>query len=214
MASIERYSSSDLHALSERARALLQRGGLVAFPTETFYGLGVNPFDEQAVDRLLRVKGREDHKPILVLIGSVAQLSSLVQDVPPVATILIEAFWPGPLTILLPALPSLPHNLTAGTGTVGIRLSSCDPLTALLRLVGPVTGTSANRAGQPPACTAQLVEQELGREIDLILDGGPTAGGPPSTVLDVRRPVRIIREGAVTRQTIENVLETHGISLV
>ncbi len=214
MASIERYSSSDLHALSERARALLQRGGLVAFPTETFYGLGVNPFDEQAVDRLLRVKGREDHKPILVLIGSVAQLSSLVQDVPPVATILIEAFWPGPLTILLPALPSLPHNLTAGTGTVGIRLSSCDPLTALLRLVGPVTGTSANCAGQPPACTAQLVEQELGREIDLILDGGPTAGGPPSTVLDVRRPVRIIREGAVTRQTIENVLETHGISLV
>jgi L-threonylcarbamoyladenylate synthase len=213
MAATEAYSQSDLQHLSGRVRAIVQRGGIVAIPTETFYGLGVNPFDEQAVARLLLAKGREDGKPILVLIGSLDQLPSLAQVVPPVATVLIDAFWPGPLTMLFPALPSLPRNLTAGTGLVGVRLSSCEPLGALLRRVGPLTGTSANRADQPPAQTARMVEQELGRDVDVIIDAGTTAGGLPSTVIDVQQPVRIIREGAVTRQMIQNVLQTRGISL-
>ncbi|HLZ33425.1 MAG TPA: L-threonylcarbamoyladenylate synthase [Nitrospira sp.] len=213
MASIERYAHSDLHGLSQRVSAIVQRGGVVAIPTETFYGLGVNPFDEQAVSRLLRIKGRSDGKPVLVLIGSLDQLPRLAQNVPPVARILIDAFWPGPLTILFPALPSLPRNLTAGTGTVGVRLSSCEPLVALLRQVGPLTGTSANRSNQPSPQTALMVEQDLGQAVDAIIDAGATPGEFPSTVIDVQSPIRIIREGAVSRQMIQNVLQTHGVSL-
>lgn len=213
MAAIEPYSHSDLSLLSQRVDAIVRRGGIVAIPTETFYGLGVNPFDEEAVDRLLRVKGRGDGKPILVLIGSLEQLPCVTRIVSPVARILIDAFWPGPLTLLFPALPSLPGNLTAGTGMVGVRLSSCGPLVELLRRIGPLTGTSANRTGRPPAQTARMVEEELGRDVDAIIDAGSTAGGLPSTVIDVRQPIRVIREGAVTRQMIQNVLQTHGISL-
>lgn len=213
MAAIEPYSHSDLSLLSQRVDAIVRRGGIVAIPTETFYGLGVNPFDEEAVDRLLRVKGRGDGKPILVLIGSLEQLPCVTRIVSPVARILIDAFWPGPLTLLFPALPSLPGNLTAGTGMVGVRLSSCEPLVELLRRIGPLTGTSANRTGRPPAQTARMVEEELGRDVDAIIDAGSTAGGLPSTVIDVRQPIRVIREGAVTRQMIQNVLQTHGISL-
>jgi L-threonylcarbamoyladenylate synthase len=213
MAAIEPYSHSDLSLLSQRVDAIVRRGGIVAIPTETFYGLGVNPFDEEAVDRLLRVKGRGDGKPILVLIGSLEQLPCVTRIVSPVARILIDAFWPGPLTLLFPALPSLPDNLTAGTGMVGVRLSSCEPLVELLRRIGPLTGTSANRTGRPPAQTARMVEEELGHDVDAIIDAGSTAGGLPSTVIDVRQPIRVIREGAVTRQMIQNVLQTHGISL-
>ena len=213
MAAIEPYSHSNLQLLSQRVDVIVRRGGIVAIPTETFYGLGVNPFDEQAVDRLLRVKGRGDGKPILVLIGSLEQLPRLTRIVSPIARILIDAFWPGPLTLLFPALPSLPGNLTAGTGMVGVRLSSCEPLAELLRRIGPLTGTSANRADRPPAQTARMVEEELGQDVDAIIDAGSTAGGLPSTVIDVRQPIRVIREGAVTRQMIQNVLQTHGISL-
>ncbi len=183
-------------------------------PTETYYGLGANPFDAGAVDRLLTIKNREDGKPILVLIGDVGQLPLLVTDMPRIGHLLAEAFWPGALTILLPAHPSLPLNLTAGSGLVGVRLSSCASLTELLKQAGPVTGTSANHSGHPPATTAEQVQQELGREIDMILDAGRTAGGLPSTVVDVREPVRLVREGAIPRQTIRNVLETHGIALI
>ena len=213
MAAIERYSSSELPRLSQTIGRIIQRGGLVALPTETYYGLGVNPCDEQAVDRLLRVKGRADGKPILVLIGQRAQLSALVQEISPVATLLIEAFWPGPLTILFAAHPSLPHNVTAGTETVGVRLSSCGPLVALLAAVGPLTGTSANRTGESPAQTADQVQKQLGHEIDLIIDAGSTPGGLPSTVVDARDSVRIIREGGVTRQMLQNVLQTRGLSI-
>ncbi len=213
MAAIERYSSSEFPRLSQTVGQIIQRGGIVALPTETYYGLGVNPCDEQAVERLLRVKGRADGKPILVLIGQRAQLSTLVQNISPVATFLMDTFWPGPLTILFAAHPSLPHNLTAGTGTVGVRLSSCSPLVALLAAVGPLTGTSANRAGDSPAQTADQAQQELGHEIDLIIDAGSTPGGLPSTVVDARHAVRVIREGGVTRQMLQNVLQTRGISI-
>jgi len=182
-------------------------------PTETYYGLGVNPFSERAVDRLLGLKGRQNGKPILVLIGHRSQLTTLVRDIAPAATLLMDAFWPGPLTILFAAQPSLPHNLTADTGTVGVRLSSCEPLVALLGSVGPLTGTSANRTGGSPAQTAGQVQEALGDGLDLIVDAGATPGGLPSTVVDTRDAVRLIREGAVTRQMLQNVLQTRGISL-
>lgn len=214
MAILEPYVPSELPRLGESVRTIIRNAGLVALPTETFYGLAVNPFDGQAVDRLLRVKVRDLGKPILVLIGLASQLPLLTPDVSPVARLLMEAFWPGPLTILFLAHPLLPPNLTAGTGLVGVRLSSCTPLTELLKVTGPVTGTSANRSGIAPPTTAAQVQREFGREIDLILDAGATPGGLPSTVIDAREPARLIREGAVPRQNIQNVLETQDISLM
>jgi L-threonylcarbamoyladenylate synthase len=125
----------------------------------------------------------------------------------------METFWPGPLTIVFDAHPSLPESLTAGTGTVGVRLTGYAPLRQLLTCVGSVTGTSANPAGAPPVATAEIVQQTLGDRLALIVDAGRTPGGLPSTVLDARDVVRIIRAGAVTRHQIENVLQTHGIAV-
>ena len=213
MASIESYSPSTVERLSRQVASVLQRSGLVAIPTETFYGLGVNPFDARAVDRLRAVKGREDAKPFLVLVASINDLSAFVEHVPPAASLLIEGFWPGPLTILFPARASLPHALTAGTGLVGMRVSSCRPLCELLTRVGPLTGTSANRAGAAPARTAEAVQQALGDAVDLILDAGPTPGGLPSTVVDAHHSLRIVREGAIERSVIEARLHQRGFSL-
>jgi len=213
MATVHPLSLITLPVLAPSVRSVIQNGGLIAMPTETYYGLGTSPFNAGAVDRLLQVKNREDGKPILVLIGDIDQLPLLVANLPHVGHILAEAFWPGALTILLPAHPALPRNLTGGSGLVGVRLSSCSSLAELLKQTGPVTGTSANRSGNPPLTTAEQVQRELGHEIDMILDAGRTPGGLPSTVVDVREPVRLVREGAIPRQTIRNVLQTHGIAL-
>jgi L-threonylcarbamoyladenylate synthase len=213
MAPIESYSPSTVERLSRQVASVLQRSGLIAIPTETFYGLGVNPFDARAVDRLRAVKGREDAKPILVLVASINDLSAFVEHVPPAASLLIEGFWPGPLTILFPARASLPHALTAGTGLVGLRVSSCRPLCELLTRVGPLTGTSANRAGAAPARTAEAVQQAFGDAVDLILDAGPTPGGLPSTVVDAHHSLRIVREGAIEQSVIEARLHQRGFSL-
>lgn len=213
MAAIASYSASTLERLARRVKAVTQRGEVVAIPTETYYGLGVDPFNPKAVDRLLALKDREAGKPILVLIGSLDQLSSLVQEVPSAASSLIEAFWPGPLTIVFPARPSLPTSLTAGTGNVGVRLSSCRPLCELLERVGPLTGTSANRTGAPPAQTPEVVQETLRDEVELIVDCGPTPGGLPSTVVEARGSLRIIREGAIGRAALEALLQSRGFSL-
>lgn len=213
MSKILLYKVSESRRLSELIAETVSRGGVVGLPTETYYGLGVNPFDPQAVDRLLHIKGRPDGKPILLLIGARDQLSLLTETVTPAASILIDAFWPGPLTILFPARSSLPANLTAGTGTIGVRLTSCEPLQGILKQIGPLTGTSANRSGDPPVTTAAAVLDGLGPDIALVLDAGPTPGGPPSTVIDARDRVRVIREGAVTRRMLRNVLEPRDISL-
>ena len=213
MATIERYAASTVPVLAERVRRVLGKGGLIALPTESFYGLAVAPFDEQALARLWQVKGRSEGKPILVLVGDRPQLGPLVRSIPPAATVLMNAFWPGPLTIVFSAAVELPDALTAGTGSVGIRLSAWQPLVDLLRLVGPVTGTSANREGIQPPCTVEEVQHGLGDVIDLIIDAGPTPGGRPSTVIDVRGPIRIIRYGAVERDAIAVQLAAHGLHL-
>jgi L-threonylcarbamoyladenylate synthase len=213
MTPIESYTPSALERLSRQVASVLQRSGLVAIPTETFYGLGVNPFDARAVDRLRAAKGREDAKPILVLVASINDLSAFVEHVPAAASLLMEEFWPGPLTILFPARASLPHALTAGTGLVGMRVSSCRPLRELLTRVGPLTGTSANRAGAAPARTAEAVQRALGDAVDLILDAGPTPGGLPSTVVDAHHSLSIVREGALERSVIEARLHQRGFSL-
>ena len=213
MAVIFPYSCTTLDALTPQIKEVLQRGGLAAIPTETFYGLGVNPFDQTALNRLCAVKGREDGKPILILVGSVKDLSSFAAEVPSAATVLMEAFWPGPLTIVFPARSSVPAALTAGSGRIGIRLSSCQPLREVLHRVGPLTGTSANRAGAPPPHTAREVEQALGQDVELIIDAGPTPGGLPSTVVEAAETLRIVREGVITRDLLEAELRARGFSL-
>ena len=213
MAMIERYMVSTVHALADRVGRVLGEHGLIALPTESFYGLAVDPFDRQALARLWEVKHRSEGKPILVLIGDGSQLQSFVQSVPPAATALMNAFWPGPLTIVFPAAGGLSDVVTAGTGSVGIRLSAWQPLVDLLRRVGPVTGTSANREGMQPPRTAEEVQCNLGDVLDLIIDAGPTPGGQPSTVIDVQGPIRIIRKGAIERSAIAAQLAVFDLYL-
>jgi L-threonylcarbamoyladenylate synthase len=212
-AAIERYDASTVSVLAERMRRVLVENGLIALPTESFYGLAVAPFNEQALARLWQIKGRSKGKPILVLIGEKSQLEPLVRNIPPAATILMNAFWPGPLTIVFPATAGLSDSVTAGTGSVGIRLSAWQPLCELLRRIGPVTGTSANREGMPPPTTVEEIYHGLGDTLDLIVDVGPTCGGQPSTVIDAQGPIRIIRDGAIDRDAIVAQLAAYGLSL-
>ncbi len=212
-ARIESYGASTVSVLAELVRRVLGESGLIALPTESFYGLAAAPFNEQALARLWQVKGRSEGKPILVLIGDESQVGPLIRSSPPVARVLMKAFWPGPLTIVFPAAVGLSDAVTAGTGSVGVRFSPWEPLTNLLRRVGPMTGTSANREGQPPPRTAKEVQDSLGDVLDLIVDAGPTPGGRPSTVIDVRGPIRIVREGAIERDVIEAQLAAHGLRL-
>ena len=213
MGRIERYGVSTVSVLAERMRRVLGENGLIALPTESFYGLAVDPFNEQALVKLWQVKGRSKGKPVLVLIGEGAQLNPFVRNIPPAATVLMNAFWPGPLTIVFPAALGLSDAVTAGTRSVGIRLSAWQPLCELLQRVGPLTGTSANREGMPPPTTAEEVRHYFGDALDLIVDAGPTPGGRPSTVIDVQGPIRIIRNGAIDREDIVAQLAAHGLSL-
>ena len=213
MARIERYAASTVPVLADRMRRVLGENGLIALPTESFYGLAVAPFDEQALARLWQVKGRATGKPILVLIGDGSQLGPFVRSIPHAATVLMNAYWPGPLTIVFPAAVGLSDAVTAGTGSVGIRFSAWQPLVDLLCRVGPVTGTSANREGLPPPRTVEEVQHSLGDALDLIIDAGPTPGGQPSTVIDVRGPIRIIRDGSIKRGAIAAQLAAHGLHL-
>lgn len=213
MTMIERYGVSTASVLADRMRRVLGENGLIALPTESFYGLAVDPFNEQALARLWQIKGRSEGKPILVLIGEGAQLEPFVQNIPPAAAVLMNAFWPGPLTIVFPAAIRLSDAVTARTRSVGIRLSAWQPLCDLLRRVGPVTGTSANREGMPPPTTAEEVRHYFGDALDLIVDAGPTPGGRPSTVIDVHGPIRIIRDGAIDRNAIVAQLAAHGLYL-
>lgn len=171
----------------------------MAFPTETFYGLGANALDRAAVARVFEVKGRPESKPLLVLVDSVKMAESLALGVSDLARRLMAIYWPGPLTLVFQAARELPSELTAGTGTVGIRLPAHPVALGLVRAAGlPVTAPSANPSGAEPPTTAAAVRRFFEGQIDLILDGGPTPGGQPSTVLDVSvSPPRLIRAGAV-----------------
>lgn len=207
------YAATRLIELSAQLQPIIQEGGIVAVPTETFYGLGVNPFDAAALARLTAVKGRPEGMPILVLLAALRDLSLFAMQVPKAASMLMEAFWPGALTILVPARPSVPSIVTGGSGRIGLRLSSCQPLCELLDRVGPLTGTSANRTGDAPALTAQEVQDALGHDVDAILDAGPTPGGLPSTVVEADDGLHIIREGAIPLAAIEAALHAGGFSL-
>jgi L-threonylcarbamoyladenylate synthase len=187
-----------LRALQEAA-LVLRQGGLVAFPTETFYGLGAHALDATAVARVFQVKGRPEGKPLLVLVDSIQMAESLVTDVSQLARDLMLRHWPGPLTLVFKAVAGLPAALTAGTGTVGVRMPGHPVALGLVGAAGvPVTAPSANPSGgEPPTTAAEVLEAFQGK-IELVLDGGPTKGGLPSTVLDVTvTPPRLLRRGAL-----------------
>ena len=202
------YSSQDLQSAIHSAAQCLLSGGLVAYPTESFYGLAVDATNEGAIKRLFLVKKRRTGRPVLILIPSVQVLEQYVAHIPQVAHRLVEAFWPGGLTLVFKAGPKISPLLTAGTGKIGIRLSSHPVATALTREVqGPITGTSANISGQPACRNVEEILRAFGEGADLILDGGQTAGEIGSTVLDVtENPPRILREGMIQRERLEKFM--------
>ena len=190
------------------AAAVIQQGGVVAFPTRCLYGLGADAFDAGAINRVTRIKQRPPDNPILVLIDSRQQLQVLVRRIPPAADVLMQTFWPGRLTQVFEARATLPQQLTAYSGNIGVRLVGHPVALALVKHTGrPITGTSANLSGQPGCHRVPDLAGQVAEKVDLILDAGALKGGIGSTVVDVTvDPPRIIREGAVTAEQIKNSL--------
>lgn len=182
----------------------MREGGVIAFPTDTVYGLGADAFSPAAVERVYEIKGRPREQPVPLLIADMEQLAALTDAPTELALFLAGRFWPGGLTLVLPTGASVPTHLARAPGTA-LRIPDHPLCLALIRgLRRPVTGTSANISGSPPALTAEEVREQLGTKIDLIIDGGRCPGGKESTVVDVthRAPV-ILREGIIPRNEID-----------
>jgi L-threonylcarbamoyladenylate synthase len=192
----------------EEILTFLRAGGVIGFPTDTAYGLGADPFNESALRSIFAIKGRPESKPILLLVNSMAMAENVV-SVSDMASAVAKRFWPGPLTMILPARPNVPVLVTAGTGTVGIRWPKAPFAERLLRAMdGPITATSANRSGLPSAVTAEEVRVQLQERLELLVDGGelPERGG--STLLDLTVvPPRILREGPISKAELDDVLK-------
>ncbi len=191
-----------------QAAALINKGGLVVFPTSTFYGLGAHAFDTEAVGRIFRVKRRDPKKPILILIANLDDLNTLVQLIPNAATRLIEAFWPGGLTLVFQAADVLPKNLTGHSGKIGIRLAGHPVASALAKAAGnPITGTSANISGRRGCSAVGRLDREVRNQVDLVLDAGKLRGAVGSTVVDVSEDSpRILRQGVISEEEVWRVL--------
>ncbi len=199
--------SPDAEAIARAARRL-QAGGLVAFPTETVYGLGANALDAAAVAKIFAAKGRPARNPIIVHVADVSEAKKLVSSWPETAQRLAERFWPGPLTLVLPKQPHVPAIVTAGGATVALRVPAHPVALALLRACGvPLAAPSANRSTELSPTHAEHVLRSLANAIDCLIDGGPTSGGLESTVLDLTcTPPRQLRPGLATRAEIEVVI--------
>ena len=195
-------------AVFANARTVLLAGGVVAYPTDTFYGLGVDPFNREAVNRVFELKGREKNKPLILLISSRAQLETMVKEITPTHSALIQKFWPGPLTLLFKPGSVIPENVSAGSNRIGIRQPGNTMTRNLISALGkPITAPSANLSGESPPITAKQVQQSFGNRVDLIFDGGTCQGGRPSTLVDaVEMPVRLVRQGVIAFSEIEMAL--------
>jgi len=189
-----------------RAVAVLNDGGVVAFPTETYYGLAVDPLNPLALNHLFTLKERDTAKPILTLVDDRESLSSLVHEIPIVYLQLMEKFWPGPLTLIFQAKINLPTLLTAGTATIGVRQSSHPFARQLLRAFGrPITATSANISGHDAAIDAHEVKTQFGKQIDMVFDGGKAPGILGSTIVGFDgSQLKLIREGVIPFDEIMN----------
>lgn len=186
----------------------IRSGGVIAYPTETVYGLGADPFNPSAFNRIFALKGRESEKGLILLIRGRRDLDALVEDISRAAEVLMEAFWPGPLTLVFPASPHLPNHLLGSTSTIALRISDAPVASSLLQYVGgTLTSTSANRSGRPPARNAREALDDLGSDVDLILDGGTARDPRPSTLVDVSVPQpQILRPGRIAESEISKVL--------
>lgn len=192
----------------DAAIGLLAHGGVVVYPTETLYGLGVDASNAAALHRLVQLKGREPGKPIAVLVADLGMVAHLAASIPVAAQRLMQRFWPGPLTVVLPARGDVAAVLTGGSGTIGVRLSSHPTATALVRGLGrPLTTPSANPAAAAPPRSLDVARRYFGTRVDAYLDGGLLTGEPPSTVVRVDRDLQIVRQGAIAAAAIREVWE-------
>jgi L-threonylcarbamoyladenylate synthase len=201
--------STDEDALEIASTAILN-GSVISLPTDTFYALGADPFNLRAVEQIFQIKGRQGWKPLLLLIDSVDQAKAIARNIPDVFHEIAEQFWPGPLTLILPAANNLPFKVTGGTGTVGMRIPDLAITRQLIRAIDlPVIGTSANLSARPACATADEVLQQLGGKIELVLDYGQLNGTAASTILDLtEEPARLIREGAVPSKELAKYLSS------
>ena len=190
------------------AAGVIKQGGVIVFPTRCLYGLGADAINPNAVERIVEIKQRPEDNPILVLIHSKKQLEVLVEEIPPAADAIMEAFWPGRVTLVFDARDKLSDLLTAKTGKIGVRLPGHPVAAAMLQQVkGPITGTSANLSGRPGCNRLSDMGPQITGQVDLVLDAGTLQGGVGSTVVDVtEEPPRILREGQVTEGQIHSAL--------
>ncbi|AIT60848.1 L-threonylcarbamoyladenylate synthase [Corynebacterium doosanense] len=190
-----------------QATDAVKAGRLVVLPTDTVYGLGCDAFDNDAVANLLATKQRGRDMPVPVLVGSWDTIQGLVREFTPTAQTLVEAFWPGGLSIVVPEAPSLPWNLGDTRGTVMLRMPLQPVAIELLRQVGPMAVSSANISGQPAPTTVTEARDQLGRAVSVYLDGGEASVGEPSSIIDISgRTPKLLREGALSAERIGEVL--------
>jgi len=209
MSEILRVDKAHLEYVLEYSVRLILAGKVVSFPTDTFYCLGADPFNLAAVSEVYRIKGRGSDRPLPLLVASLDQAADLTSDPPGLFFKLAERFWPGPLTLVVPATRLIPLKVTGNTGKVGLRWPKAPLAVALIAACNrPLTGTSANLSKRAGCATAREVEEQIGRNGPLILDGGPSAGGLGSTVVDVggERP-RIIRAGPITEAELREFFD-------
>jgi L-threonylcarbamoyladenylate synthase len=194
----------------QEAVSWILRGGVVALPTDTLYGLAADPFNREAVARIFDVKGRELNRPVPLIAADVAQVATHLGALTPLARQLAARFWPGPLALVVAAPRTLAREVTGDLGTVGVRVPADDVARAVCAGCGrPVTATSANRSGEAATSDPDAVERTLGDRIDFLLDTGPTRGGPPSTIVDVTAAEpRLVRAGAISWEEIQVWLDT------
>jgi len=196
-----------MEKLIERAIRILKNGGIVAFPTDTVYGLGANAFNEDAVLRVYEVKARPREFALTLLLADLSQMKIVAEDIPKMAWKLAEHFMPGALTIVLNKSMAVSNMITGEGNTVAVRIPNHPiPISLIKGLGAPITGTSANRSGEPSPVTAEDVYKQLGEKVDFIIDGGKCPTGISSTVLDLTTsPPKLIREGTITREQIITV---------
>jgi L-threonylcarbamoyladenylate synthase len=199
----------------QHAASLIRRGGIVAFLTDTFYGLGADPFNRDALVKINSLKGRDGWKPILIVLSDKGEADRFTEQRSELFTRVSASHWPGPLTLVVKAREVVPEEITAGSATVGLRLPDDDSVRDLVRVCGgALTATSANTAGDAPARSAEEVANYFPDQLDLIVDGGASRSDKPSTVLDVRGDSpRLIREGAVSREELQRTLRPLGLEL-
>ena len=206
---IKKLNRSELdNEIVEQAGEILKAGGLVAFPTETVYGLGANALDEEAAKKIYAAKGRPSDNPLIVHVAARADVNEIAVDIPDTFQVVAEKFWPGPLTLILNKADKVPLGTTGGLQTVAIRMPNDVIALEMIRAGGGfIAAPSANTSGRPSPTSAQHVEEDLGGKIDMILDGGPVDIGVESTILDMTvEPPMILRPGAVTQEMLEEVL--------